>query len=227
MLNNEVQLTEDGREHQLQANHLGHFYLTNLLMDLVIPKEKSESDPSRIIIVSSEAHNFMRDVESFKKLVEVEFSSDPKAAYVSSKISFLGIQTYGFTKFLNILFGKKLHALYGSKGVFTASLHPGFVRTNIFTSSVSHESGASCALRCLFTALSPIFWYFGKPARNGAATSLYLSLDPEALAYGGEYFDNMILAKKKSPLNSDFELADQIWIRSLESIPQNQKPFPQ
>ena len=71
--------SEDGYELQFAVNHLGHFLLTNLLMDTL-----ERSAPSRIVVVSSSLH----------KGGHIEFDDlngdqdyQPKKAYVQSKLA--------------------------------------------------------------------------------------------------------------------------------------------
>ena len=47
-------LTKDGLETTFQVNHLGHFYLVQLLQDVLC-----RSSPARVIVVSSESHRWV------------------------------------------------------------------------------------------------------------------------------------------------------------------------
>lgn len=47
-------LTEDGLESTFQVNHLGHFYLVQLLEDVL-----RQSSPARVVMVSSESHRLV------------------------------------------------------------------------------------------------------------------------------------------------------------------------
>ncbi|XP_057178952.1 retinol dehydrogenase 12, like isoform X2 [Triplophysa rosa] len=71
--------TADGFEMQIGVNHMGHFLLTHLLLDLI-----KRSMPARIINVSSMAHQWgtidLEDINSEK-------SYDKKKAYSQSKLA--------------------------------------------------------------------------------------------------------------------------------------------
>ena len=58
------QLSEDGIEMHFAVNHLGHFYLVQLLT-----KTLCESAPSRVVVVSAESH---RQVFGFVKRFSLE-----------------------------------------------------------------------------------------------------------------------------------------------------------
>lgn len=71
--------TEDGIETQLGVNHMGHFLLTNLLLDRL-----KASAPSRIVNVSSIAH--VRGKINVSDL-NSEKDYDPADAYAQSKLA--------------------------------------------------------------------------------------------------------------------------------------------
>ncbi|XP_017472643.1 PREDICTED: retinol dehydrogenase 13-like isoform X3 [Rhagoletis zephyria] len=104
-------LTKDGFEMQLGVNHMGHFLLTNLMLDLL-----KKSAPSRIVTVSSLAHTRgeinVADLNSDK-------SYDPGTAYNQSKLA-------------NILFTRELARRLEGTGVTANALHPGVVDTELF-----------------------------------------------------------------------------------------------
>jgi NAD(P)-dependent dehydrogenase (short-subunit alcohol dehydrogenase family) len=91
------------------VNHLGHYLLTLLLLDLLV-----KSAPSRIINVSSEAHRFVKlnlnDINMEKK--------------------YRSFQAYSNSKLANIMFTYDLSRRLEGTGVTVNALHPGFVNTN-------------------------------------------------------------------------------------------------
>ena len=85
----ELTKTEDGFEMQMGVNHLGHFLLTNLVVDLL-----KKSTPSRIVVVSSMAHWFMTK--------EMKFDN------INSEVSYDKVEAYGQSKLANVLFVSEL-----------------------------------------------------------------------------------------------------------------------
>ena len=108
------EITLDGIEMTFAVNHLGHFLLTNGLMDLL----KAGKD-TRIVHVSSEAHRMARF--QLDQLVRPE--------------KFSSWVTYGNSKLANILFSNELARRLAPYGITSNALHPGLVATSFGSSS--------------------------------------------------------------------------------------------
>jgi NAD(P)-dependent dehydrogenase (short-subunit alcohol dehydrogenase family) len=96
--------TNDGFEMQFGVNHLGHFLLTNLLLDML-----KMNAPSRIVVVSSLAHKI-------GKINKEDLMGEKSYGKWSA---------YGQSKLANILFSNELAKRLEGTGVTVNSLHPG------------------------------------------------------------------------------------------------------
>ena len=103
-------LTEDGFELQFGVNHLGHFYLTHLLLDRI-----KESTPSRIVVVASIAH--YTGYLDFNDMMWTK-RYNPQLSYCRSKLA-------------NVMYARELAKRIKGSGVTVCSLHPGTVYTEI------------------------------------------------------------------------------------------------
>ncbi|CAF4991066.1 unnamed protein product, partial [Rotaria sp. Silwood1] len=102
-------LTFDGLEIVFGTNHIGHFYLTQLLLPLLIQSK------ARIVNVSSMMHFVVN------KGINYEFS----CSLYNSKIA------YGQSKLAQIWHARELQQRYGQQGIKAYSLHPGVIYTDI------------------------------------------------------------------------------------------------
>ena len=104
------QLTEDGYELTFGVNHLGHFLLTNLLLERI-----KASAPSRIIVVASLGH-LVGYLDFGDMMWKKRYNS--QLAYCRSKLA-------------NIMFAKELAKRLVDTGVTVCSLHPGTINTEL------------------------------------------------------------------------------------------------
>lgn len=107
--------TEDGFEMHLGVNHLGHFLLTNLLLNLL-----KKSAPARIVVVSS----FL-----YKKGI-IKFDD------MNHEHSYSRLEAYSSSKLANVLFSCELSRLLKGSGVNVYCANPGIVRTDILRHSI-------------------------------------------------------------------------------------------
>ncbi|MFQ5583478.1 MAG: SDR family oxidoreductase [Calditrichia bacterium] len=107
----------DGIEMQFAVNHLSHFLLTNLLLDVI-----KQSAPARIINVASNAH----------------FGGKINFDDLNHEKNYDGRRVYAQSKLANVLFTYELARRLEGTGVSANCLHPGVVRTGIGN---KHSSG--------------------------------------------------------------------------------------
>ncbi len=145
--------TEDGFELQLATNHLGHFLLTGLLLDLV---EKAEG---RIVVVSSIAHKF--GTINFEDLM-MEKKYSPSDAYTQSKLA-------------NLLFSLELDRRLQSKGsvVKAIACHPGYSATAL------QSTGPKGLLNFVYKFSNAIL---AQPSYNGAIPTVLSAAGNEAVS---------------------------------------------
>ncbi|ALC48688.1 CG3842 [Drosophila busckii] len=192
-------LTADGFEQQFGVNHLGHFLLTNLLLDRL-----KHSAPSRIVVVSSAAHLFGR-INREDLMSERKYSK------------FFG--AYSQSKLANILFTRKLAELLQGSNVTVNCCHPGVVRTELNR----HFAGPNWAK----SALKFVSLFVFKTPRAGAQTSLRLALDPGLECSTGNYYADC-LRFPLVPWARNKDNADWLWRESekLVGLPPIEAPPP-
>ncbi|WP_374538609.1 SDR family NAD(P)-dependent oxidoreductase [Micromonospora aurantiaca (nom. illeg.)] len=144
--------TRDGFELQFGTNHLGHFALTGLLLDLMLPVPGS-----RVVTVSSTGHR-IRAAIHFDDL-HFERSYGRAAAYGQSKLA-------------NLMFTYELQRRLAPYGTTVAvAAHPGMSSTEL-------ARNTPAALRLPLTWLAPLITQ--TPAM-GALPTLRAATDPAVL----------------------------------------------
>ena len=180
--------TADGFELQLGVNHLGHFALTGLLLDLMLAV-----DGSRVVTVSSGAHKFKSTID---------------LADVAGTHGYNRTAAYGRSKVGNLLFTYELQRRHAAVGAPTIALaaHPGGSNTEL-------GRNAPAAMR----ALGVVFRPFMQSAAMGALPTLRAATDPAAVGgqyYGpdgfGEFRGHPVLVESNDR-SHDPELQRGLW----------------
>ena len=165
--------------------------LTQHLLPVLLSTARTSGPGSvRIASVSSEGHGSFGVKEILYSPEEVK--------------DFGNFGRYGLSKLANILHSKTLNDQYGpnsksakeGKGeIWTASLHPGFIDTQM---NEKTKENASWKLKWIH----PVLQWFGimRPWDEGCVASLFVGASPEFTAeMSGLYFNEKAIVKEPSP----------------------------
>lgn len=165
---NEVQLTEDGFELTMAASFYGHFLMTELLLDVL-----KTSAPARIGLLSSVVHAGNPKSRPEIHVDDLNFQNRP----------FNNFAAYGEAKLATVLYAKELAERLEGTGVTTASIHPGWARSNF-------GGGGSGMIKLIMGLMRPLVKLFNVSDSNedSAQTSLHVLLSEDAPKQNGAYF---------------------------------------
>ncbi|KAG7668276.1 hypothetical protein Ndes2526B_g01003 [Nannochloris sp. 'desiccata'] len=183
--------TKQGFEHHIGVNHIGHFYLTQLLLPQLEASATSDS-PSRVVVVAS-LNYLIGSID----LDDLNYNTR----------KYHSIKAYGDSKLANMLFVRELATKLTAKGahVEAFSLHPG----RVMDTSLGRHMGFLGTLNNLIAR------WFGKTVSQGAATVVYA-----ATASGipsGAYLEDCAVTEPKPHATND-DVAKQLWGKTDELV---------
>jgi NAD(P)-dependent dehydrogenase (short-subunit alcohol dehydrogenase family) len=179
------QLTAQGFEQTFGVNHLGHFYLTNLLLPRLIA-----SAPARIINVTSVGHHYAFGGMNWADL-QLEHGYSAMGAYSQSKLA-------------NILFTRALAKRVSPSQVTANAVHPGPVRSGF---------GMDGDLKGIVGLGNKIVRLFEISSKTGARTSIMLASSPKVQGRTGGYWRYGFPGIMSHAARSD-QAAERLWEES-------------
>ena len=195
--------TMNGYESTFAINHLGHFYLTYLLLNKL-----RASIPSRLVVVSSALHTLTG--------INAKLSTEEKLIKLipSPHTNQFAWRLYAYAKLCNVLFAQKIHHSEFQNHIHTYVLHPGFIKTNIFRNYNIFE-------KTIMWLLTP----FTKTLQQGAATTCFCAASPEVANASGKFYKNCWEDEKgfAKKLTHDSALQNALWDKSMEMIKKFEK----
>ncbi|KAA8540788.1 hypothetical protein F0562_024293 [Nyssa sinensis] len=162
-----LEFSEDKIEMTFATNYLGHFLLTEMLLEKMVETAAQIGIQGRIINVSSVVHSWVkRDAFCFSQML------NPK--------NYNGTRAYAQSKLANVLHVKELARQLKARNakVTINAVHPGIVKTGIIR---DHKGFITDSVFFIASKLL-------KSTSQGASTTCYVALSPEIEGLSGKYF---------------------------------------
>jgi len=193
--------TKDGFETQFGVNHLGHFLLTELLLNAL-----KAGAPSRVVNLSSYFHEFAMGRKGEIHFEDLNYERRPFDTW----------EAYAQSKLANLLHARELSRRLAGSGVVAVSVNPGFVRTNLLRVPLPMWLQRLLVIPVLRLAGMIEPW-------EGAQTTLHALLAPEVEGQSGAYYSQIAAYKDKpsrkggwplrspNPVANDDDVARRLW----------------
>ncbi|CAI0447525.1 unnamed protein product [Linum tenue] len=189
-----LEFSEDKIEMTFATNYLGHFLLTELLLEKMEETARESGMHGRIINLSSAIHSWVKrdSSSSFQNMLNPTNSSS----------SYNGTRAYAQTKLAAILHAKELSRQLKARNakVTVNAVHPGIIKTGIIR---DHKGLITDSVYFIASKLL-------KSVSQGAATTCYVALSPQIEGVGGKYFADCN-ESNCSALGNDGGEALQLW----------------
>ncbi|KAL7105963.1 hypothetical protein ACP275_07G080900 [Erythranthe tilingii] len=165
-----LEFSEDKIELTFATNYLGHFLLTEKLIEKMVKTASETGIQGRIVNVSSVIHNWV----------------NPKTFCFTNLLTpknYNGTQAYAQSKLANILHAKELSRQLKARkaNVTINAVHPGIVK-RLKTGIIRDYRGF--ITDSLYFVASKLL----KSTSQGAATTCYVALSPQIAGVSGKYF---------------------------------------
>ncbi|CAF2066759.1 unnamed protein product [Rotaria magnacalcarata] len=189
-------VTTDGFNSIIQANYLGHFLLTYLLLDKLRKYRRS-----RVINVSSKLHNKIKSINWLDVFTQ------------SRTLPWFG--AYPSSKLFQILSTVKLRQQLYDEGIDVFTLTPGWVSTSL-SNPTPQAIGWFGFIFC-YPLVRFLKFFMAKTPKTGASTVIFCAVEPSLEQSEDLYFQNC-KAVKPSSLAINQLSADRLWKLSRTAV---------
>ncbi|ORY27906.1 NAD-P-binding protein [Naematelia encephala] len=211
--NSSYRIGPEGIEAAFVVNHLAQFVLTTTLLPLIAQTASLPDGDGRIIAVSSDAHNLVKNNPKFASVDDFNSIVAPKVKVANTFYN--RTLRYGMSKLANVLFSKELQRRLledeSTSEIISLAVNPGLVDTPATKRSL------------WFLYFVPKSWVFYTPLQ-GASASLFAAASPivreNSALYRGAYLTSFGKISKPSQLGQDNQLARHLWATSEAVVEQ-------
>lgn len=162
--------SKNGFEITWAASYFGHFLLTELLLD-TLKHTASEFGQARVGMLSSVVHAGSPKNRHKIHLDDLHYK----------KRKYNNFNAYGEAKVAVVLYMKELAERLKGTGVVTASIHPGWARSNF-------GSGGNALIRLIMALAKPLTRGMSDSSWEASQASLHVLLSDDAPQHSGAYF---------------------------------------